>query len=68
VVGRIRCSNLSRAAARVGALAEANEIVASRETAEAGRVSFTSPRIIALKGVGCRNSIVKRRQQCRIRG
>jgi class 3 adenylate cyclase len=39
------------AAARVGALAEANEIVASRETADAGRVSFTNPRIISLKGL-----------------
>jgi class 3 adenylate cyclase len=39
------------AAARVGALAEANEIVASRETAEAGRVSFTNPRLISLKGL-----------------
>jgi class 3 adenylate cyclase len=39
------------AAARVGALAEANEVVASRETAEAGRVSFTNPRLVALKGL-----------------
>jgi len=39
------------AAARVGALAEANEIVASRETAEAGRVDFTRPRVVALKGL-----------------
>jgi class 3 adenylate cyclase len=39
------------AAARVGALAEANEIVASRETAEAGRVEFTSPRLVALRGL-----------------
>lgn len=39
------------AAARVGAGAEANEVVASRETAEAGRVRFTNPRFIALKGL-----------------
>jgi class 3 adenylate cyclase len=39
------------AAARVGALAEANEIVASRATAEAGRVGFTNPRFVALKGL-----------------
>lgn len=39
------------AAARIGAVAEANEIVASRETAEAGRVGFTNPRVLALKGL-----------------
>jgi class 3 adenylate cyclase len=39
------------AAARVGAVAEANEIVASRETAEAGRVGFVNPRVVALKGL-----------------
>ena len=38
-------------AARVGAVAEANEIVASRETAEAARVTFTNPRIVELKGI-----------------
>ena len=38
-------------AARVGAVAEANEIVASRGTAEAGRVGFTNPRFVALKGL-----------------
>ena len=39
------------AAARVGAAADANEIVASRETAEAGRVVFTNPRVVALRGL-----------------
>ncbi|HUP24636.1 MAG TPA: adenylate/guanylate cyclase domain-containing protein [Thermoanaerobaculia bacterium] len=39
------------AAARVGAVAEANEIAASRETAEAGRVTFTNPRLVELKGL-----------------
>ncbi|HEU0248938.1 MAG TPA: adenylate/guanylate cyclase domain-containing protein [Gaiellaceae bacterium] len=39
------------AAARVGAIAEANEIAASRETAEAGHVTFTNPRLVALKGL-----------------
>ena len=39
------------AAARVGALAEANEIVASRETAEAGRVAFVNARLVAVKGL-----------------
>ena len=39
------------AAARVGAVAEANEIVASRETAEAGQAGFTNPRYVALKGL-----------------
>jgi class 3 adenylate cyclase len=39
------------AAARVGAIAEANEIVASRVTAEAGGVGFTNPRVVALKGI-----------------
>jgi class 3 adenylate cyclase len=39
------------AAARVGAAAEANEIVASRETAEAGRAGFTNRRFVALKGL-----------------
>jgi class 3 adenylate cyclase len=39
------------AAARVGAVAEAHEVVASRETAEAGRVSFTNPRFVTLKGL-----------------
>jgi class 3 adenylate cyclase len=38
-------------AARVGAVAEANEIVASRETAEAAQVRFTNPRIVELKGI-----------------
>jgi class 3 adenylate cyclase len=38
-------------AARVGAVAEANEIVASRATAEAGNVHFTNPRRVALKGL-----------------
>ena len=38
-------------AARVGAVAEANEILASRETAEAARVTFTNPRIVELKGI-----------------
>jgi hypothetical protein len=39
------------AAARVGAVAEANEVAASRETAEAGRASFTNPRLVDLKGL-----------------
>ncbi len=38
-------------AARVGAVAEANEILASRETAEAAGVTFTNPRIVELKGI-----------------
>jgi len=38
-------------AARVGAVAEANEILASRETAEAARVTFTNPRIVEVKGI-----------------
>lgn len=38
-------------AARVGAVAEANEILASRETAEAARVTFTKPRLVELKGI-----------------
>ena len=38
-------------AARVGAVAEANEILASRETADAARVTFTNPRIVELKGI-----------------
>jgi class 3 adenylate cyclase len=39
------------AAARVGAIAGANEIVASRDTAEAGGVRFTNLRVVALKGI-----------------
>ena len=39
------------AAARVGAAAEANEVVASLETAEAGRVRYSDPRFVALKGL-----------------
>jgi class 3 adenylate cyclase len=38
-------------AARVGALAQANEVLASRETAEAARVNFANPRIVELKGI-----------------
>ena len=38
-------------AARVGAIADANEIVASRETAEAGRVNFTNSRLVEFKGL-----------------
>jgi len=38
-------------AARVGAVADANEIIASRETAEAGRVEFTNSRFVDLKGL-----------------
>ncbi len=38
-------------AARVGAVTEANEILASRETADAARVTFTNPRIVELKGI-----------------
>jgi hypothetical protein len=34
-----------------GAVAEANEIVASREAEETGRVSFTNLRFVALKGL-----------------
>src|SRR4029078_10471839 len=37
-------------AARVEAIAHANEIVASRETAEAGRVNFTNSRLAASHG------------------
>jgi class 3 adenylate cyclase len=39
------------AASRIGAQASANEIVASRETADAGRVGFTNPRALELKGL-----------------
>jgi class 3 adenylate cyclase len=39
------------AAARVGAVAEANEIVTSRETAEAARVDLSNPRRVVLKGL-----------------
>jgi class 3 adenylate cyclase len=39
------------AAARIGAAAEPNEVVASRETAEAGRVDFSNPRFVSLKGL-----------------
>ena len=39
------------AAARIGAVATANEVVASRDTAEAGRVVFTNPRSLELKGL-----------------
>lgn len=39
------------AAARIGAIAGAGEIVASRETAEAGRVDFTDSRSVTLKGL-----------------
>ncbi len=38
-------------AARIGAAAGANEIVASRETAEAGRFGFTNSRSLSLKGL-----------------
>ena len=38
-------------AARLGAVAEANEILASRETAEAARVTFMNPRTVELKGI-----------------
>ena len=39
------------AAARIGGAAEPNEVVASRETAEAGRVGFSNPRFVSLKGL-----------------
>jgi class 3 adenylate cyclase len=39
------------AAARVASVAEANEIVASRETADAGRVSYARPQVVALAGL-----------------
>ena len=45
-------------AARVGAFAEANEILASRETAEAARVTFTNPRTVELKGISAPVEIV----------
>jgi class 3 adenylate cyclase len=38
-------------AARVGAVAEAHEILASREAAEAARVAFTDPRTVELRGI-----------------
>ena len=45
-------------AARIGAVAEANKILASRKTAEAARVTFTNPRIVELKGIAERVEIV----------
>jgi class 3 adenylate cyclase len=46
------------AAARIGGVAGANEIVASRETAEAGRVGFTNPRSLELKGLSAAVEVV----------
>jgi class 3 adenylate cyclase len=39
------------AAARIAAVAEANEIVASRATADAAGARFTNPRVVNLKGL-----------------
>jgi class 3 adenylate cyclase len=39
------------AAARVASVAEASEVVASRETAEAGRVRYSNARFVTLKGL-----------------
>ena len=57
-VGRAYRGKGIHAAARVAAVATAHEIVASREAAEAARISFTNPRTLELKGLSAPIEVV----------